>query len=166
MKKSKKRAFIAAAILLPICGAGYFAKQRWLNDTRALQSGGSLNTPAVLAKWPWPKAKSDSPTHGVTHWIDRSSPDGTVVELVEFDFKVNPKLHFALFDQDSDDAKPWDNHCLYWQRGAGQMTRQLNKSGRVVALWNGLFFGYHGGLEVGAFGCFSRFAGRYQQKSA
>ena len=146
--KRKKRLLIAAAIVLPLCGAAYFAKQRWLNDTRALQSGGSPNTPAPLAKWPWPKAKSDAPARGVMHWLDKSSLDGTVVELVEFDFKINPKLRFAMFDQDSDDAKPWDNHCLYWNRGAGQMTRQLNgQKQRVVALWNGLFFGYDGGSK-------------------
>ena len=148
MKKSKKRFFIVAVLLFLACGAFYFAKQRWLNDTRALQSGGSLSTPAPLAKWPWPKATSDVPARGVKHWIDKSSRDGTVIELIEFDFKSNPKLRFAMFDQDSDDAKPWDNHCLYWPRGAGQMTQQLNgKSQRVIALWNGLFFGYHGGSK-------------------
>ena len=154
VKFSRKRALIGGAILLPLAAGVYFAKQRWLNDVRTLQSGataGSLAAPAPLSKWPWPKAKSDAPARGVTHWIDKSSPDGTVVELVEFDFKANPRLRFAMFDQDSDDKKPWDNHCRYWKRGAGQMARQLNqklnKNGRVIALWNGLFFGYHGGSK-------------------
>ncbi len=95
--------------------------------------------------WPWANAKIDSPARGVTHWLDDSSGDGTVCELIEFDFATNPDLRFEMFDQDSDDLKPWDNHCSYWPRGAAQMTRQLNGNNRrVVALWNGLFFGYHG----------------------
>src|SRR6478672_11778786 len=105
MKKSKKRLILASFVLL-LGVAAYFAKQRWLNDTRALQSGVSLNTPAALALWPWPKSKIDIPTRGVKHWLDKSSPDGTVVELVEFDFKTNPNFRFAMFDQDSDDEKP------------------------------------------------------------
>jgi len=147
MKRSRKRALVAV-ILLSLAAGAYLAKQRWLNDARTLQTGGSLSDPAPLARWPWPQAKRDSPRPGVTHWIDKSSPDGTVVELIEFDFKANPRLRFAMFDQDSDDEHPWDNHCLYWNRGAGQMARQLNQSGgRVVALWNGLFFGYHVGSK-------------------
>lgn len=126
--------------------AGYEAKLRWVNGLQALQLGTSLSTPAPQARWPWPKAKKESPRPGVTHWLDRSSSDGTVVELIEFDFKANPRLYFALFDQDSDDAHPWDDHCQYWNRAAGQMTAQLNHANRhVVALWNGLFYGYHGG---------------------
>jgi hypothetical protein len=142
----KKIVPISIVFLLVVAGAVYFAKQRWLNDTRAVQSGAAM-APAPLATWPWPKATKDSPIRGVTHWLDKSSPDGTVVELIEFDFKANPRLRFAMFDQDSDDTKPWDNYCKYWNRGAAQMARQLNKNGRIVALWNGLFFGYHGGSK-------------------
>jgi hypothetical protein len=143
----QKRLLLASALLF-ICGALFFAKQRWLNDTTTIQTGGSISDPAPLAHWPWPKAKMDSPIRGVTHWIDRSSFDHTVCELIEFDFKVNPRLRFGMYDQDSDDAKPWDNYCLYWGRGAAQMTQQLNRTeGRVIALWNGLFFGYHRGSK-------------------
>jgi hypothetical protein len=149
-KKSKRPTrFIVLLVLFAIAGGALFwAKQRWLNDTRTLKKDTSPTDPAPLARWPWPKAKKDSPARGVTHWIDKSSLDGTVCELIEFDFKANPKLRFALFDQDSDDQKPWDNHCLFWPRGAAQMTRQLNKTeGRIIALWNGLFYGYHGGSK-------------------
>ncbi len=146
--KRRKKLFLLAGTVLILSGALFFAKQRWLNDTKTVKIGGSQTDAAPLAKWPWPGAKKDSPTRGVTHWIDKTSFDNTVCELIEFDFKANPRLRFAMFDQDSDDAKPWDNHCLYWKRGAAQMTQQLNKSeGRVIALWNGLFFGYHGGSK-------------------
>ena len=141
--KKRKRIFIAATLTI-IGGVGLFAQQRWLHDLRALQIGGAPTDLAPLAKWPWPGATTDSPARGVTHWLANQS-DGTVCELLEFDFAANPNLRFEMFDQDSDDARPWDNHCHYWKRGAAQMTRQLNGSNRrVVALWNGLFFGYHG----------------------
>lgn len=147
-KRKSKRRLGAIFFLLIIGGVLFFAKQRWLNDTKTVKIGTSQSDPAPLAKWPWPDAKKDVPARGVTHWIDKSSPDHTVCELIEFDFKANPRLHFAMFDQDADDKKPWDNHCLYWNRGAAQLTRQLNKTeGRVIALWNGLFFGYHGGSK-------------------
>ena len=147
-KKPKKRKLLFIAGALSIIAIGLWAQQRWLRDVRAIQIGGAPTDGAPLARWPWPRAKLDQPARGVTHWIDSSSDDGTVCELIEFDFAANPKLRFAMFDGDSDDDKPWDNHCLYWNRGAAQMTRQLNgKNARVVALWNGSFFGYHGGSK-------------------
>ena len=148
MGKSKKRVRrFSIAALCVVSSVGLCAQQRWLHDLRALQIGAAPTDVAALAKWPWPKTKIDRPARGVTHWLDDSSGDGTVCELLEFDFKANPKLRFELFDQNSDDAKPWDNHCFYWQRGAAQMTRQLNRKTRVIALWNGPFFGYHGGSK-------------------
>ncbi len=148
-RTSKKRKILLAFGAALIIGAvGLFAQQRWLHDLRAIQIGGAPTDVAALAHWPWANAKVDNPARGVTHWLDDSSGDGTVCELIEFDFAANPNLRFAMFDQDSDDAAPWDNHCLYWKRGAAQMTRQLNdKNRRVVALWNGSFFGYHGGSK-------------------
>ncbi len=148
-RNSKKRVRLLTFGIALIIGAfGLWAQQRWLHDLRAVQIGGDPTDVAALARWPWPNAKRVNPTRGVTHWRDDSSGDGTVCELIEFDFQANPNLRFALFDQDSDDAKPWDNHCLYWPRGAAQMTRQLNDNNqRVVALWNGAFFGYHGGSK-------------------
>lgn len=114
----------------------------------SLRPGASLDDPAPMARWPWPHAKTDTPHPGVTHWIDRSSPDGTVVELFDFDFQNNPNLRLELYDQDEDDAKPFDNKSKFWDRGVGQVTRHLNKigRGRVVAAWNGLFFQYANGV--------------------
>ena len=148
MPKSKKRRRLLVGGALLVGAVGLFAQQRWLRDLRAIRIGGAPTDVAALARWPWTAAKIARPTGGVTHWIDDSSGDGTVCELIEFDFKANPNLRLEMFDQDSDDARPWDDHCLYWPRGAAQMTRQLNaKNRRVVALWNGSFFGYHGGSK-------------------
>ena len=113
-----------------------------------VQPGASLDDPAPMARWPWPHAKTDEPHPGVTHWIDRSSSDGTVVELFDFDFGKNPHLRLELYDQDEDDRKPFDDSAeLYWTRAVGQATKHLNKTGRgkVVAAWNGLFFQYSNG---------------------
>lgn len=98
--------------------------------------------PAPLAVWPWPQAKQDTPWPGVTHWLDTSSPDGTALDLFQFDFTVNPKLRLELYDQDEDDKTPGDNRVDYWPQGVGQATRHLNALGRgpVLAAWNGLFF--------------------------
>ncbi len=98
--------------------------------------------PAALARWPWPHTETDHPHRGVKHWIDRSSPDGTVVELFDFDFHRNPHLRLELFDQDEDDQAPFDDHADFWTRGVGQVTRHLNETGRgrVIAAWNGLFY--------------------------
>lgn len=98
--------------------------------------------PAIGTTWPWPQAVQDTPHPGVTHWLDRSSPDGTTRDLLEFDFASNPHLRLELYDQDEDDAKPGDDRVDYWPQGVGQATRHLNQGGRgpVLAAWNGLFF--------------------------
>ena len=146
--RKKRRIYLLGLATLIIGGAGLFAQQRWLHDLRAVQIGGAPTDVAALAHWPWNDAKIDHPARGVTHWLDDSARDGTVCELIEFDFDANPNLRFEMLDQDSDDARPWDDHCQYWPRGAAQMTRQLDdKNRRVVALWNGPFFGYHGGSK-------------------
>jgi hypothetical protein len=85
----------------------------------------------------------DAPHRGVTHWLDRSSPDGTTLDLLRFDFRANPALRLEIYDQDEDDTHPGDNQAAgYYPRGVGQVTRHLNERGRgpVVAAWNGLFF--------------------------
>jgi hypothetical protein len=76
------------------------------------------------------------------HWIDRSSTDGTVLELFDFDFHKNPHLRLELYDQDEDDKVPFDDRAQAWTRAVGQVTRHLNETRRcrVVAAWNGLFF--------------------------
>jgi hypothetical protein len=101
-----------------------------------------LDAPAELAVWPWPHAMRETPHPGVTHWLDRSSADGTVVELFDFDFLANRRLRLGLYDQDEDDAVPFDNNADTWALGVGQATRRLNQGGRgrIVAAWNGLFF--------------------------
>jgi hypothetical protein len=105
------------------------------------------NTLSPLAAWPWTAAQRETLPGSVTHWQDRSSSDGTRLELFDFDFGRNPGLRLEIFDQDQDDKMPFDNNALFWQRGVGQITRQLNtrfqaeKRGRVLAAWNGLFFG-------------------------
>jgi hypothetical protein len=111
-----------------------------------LQWGAHSDTPAPLACWPWSKATIDAPHPGVTHWIDHSSPDGTVVEFFDFDFHQNPGLRLELYDQDEDDQIPYDDHATFWSQGVGQVTRHLNQSrrGTVVAAWTGLFFQYTG----------------------
>lgn len=98
--------------------------------------------PSEMANWPWPQAATDSPCRGVKHWIDSSSSDGTVVELFDFDFRANPSLRLELFDQDEDDAKPFDNSADFWTRGVAQVAGKLNDTGRgkIIAAWNGLFF--------------------------
>lgn len=104
------------------------------------------DAPSQMARWPWLHAKTDSPHPGVTHWIDKSSSDGTVVELFDFDFQKNPHLRFELYDQDEDDRVPFDDKAKFRARGVGEITRHLNKIGRgkVVTAWNGLFFQYTG----------------------
>jgi len=106
-----------------------------------------LTKPSVAATWPWPRAVLSKPHRGVTRWVDSSSPDGTVVELIEYDFSANPGLRLELYDQDEDDAQPLDNKVSYWSRGLGTVTRHLDaqiskeKNGELVSVWNGAFFG-------------------------
>src|SRR5690242_3790295 len=61
-----------------------------------------------LASWPWPLTSLDKPHAGIVHWRDESSIDGTTLDLMEFDFVANPRLHLELYDQDQDDATPGD----------------------------------------------------------
>lgn len=95
--------------------------------------------------WPWPKAGQSTLMRGVTHWLT-TSRDGTSCELMQFDFKANPRLRFELYAQDEDDKKPFDNNIQFWQLGVGQAVRKLNAKlgakGTVVAAANGPFFGY------------------------
>jgi hypothetical protein len=75
------------------------------------------------------------------HWSDTSNPDGTVVDLFQFDLWFGG-LSFKLYDQDQDDAKPWDNQADYYPRGVGEIVHHLNSRHHVLAAWNGLFFAY------------------------
>ena len=105
--------------------------------------------PSPLATWPWPQSVRNSPHPGVTHWLDMSSPDGAALDFFDFDLKANPRLRFEIYDQDQDDARPFDDRADCWPHGVGWATHHLNTMGRgeVVAAWHGLFFN---GDPVGA----------------
>jgi len=105
-----------------------------------------LDANAHQAMWPLPHAVQDAPHKGVTHWLDNSPDDGTVVDFFDFDLEKNPGLRLEIYDQDEDDAKPFDNVATYWNHGVGWATAHLNASDRgpVVAAWNGLFFDLNG----------------------
>jgi hypothetical protein len=100
--------------------------------------------PSPAATWPWPRTEVERPCKGVTHWVDRSPADGTVLDLFEFDFRKNPNLRLELYDQDEDDQSPYDDVADYWPHSVAWATYHLNHigRGRVVAAWNGLFFAY------------------------
>ena len=108
---------------------------------------GRIDDPSEFSTWPWPRVPSDSPHPGVTHWLAHAA-DGTTLDLLRFDFAANPGLRFEIYDQDEDDAQSFDDKVLYWPLGVGQATHHLNAigRGRVIAAWNGIFFGYD---EVG-----------------
>ncbi len=122
-----------------------FVKWRFVGGLRSL-SCGDLAAPSAAAAWPWPQAQIDRPWPGVTHWFDRSSPDGTWCDLIEFDQGANPRLCLQLYDQDEDDARPWDDRVDYWWRGTGRAVAHLEAQGRgpIVAAWNGPFFNHLG----------------------
>jgi hypothetical protein len=129
-------------VIVILVGTAAWYRSRYLGGNLATHA--PLDAPAKLATWPWPNATREQISAGVTHWLDRSSPDGTVPDLFEFDFGRNPHLEFSLFDQDQDDDHPFDNRAAFWERGVAAVTRQLNKGGDgvVLAATNGLFFGF------------------------
>lgn len=136
----RRRAFWAGGALL-LGGALWAAKSRWLGAVPL--SDAPYSAPSALAAWPLPGARRETLRQGVTHTFAQGE-DGTVVDFFDFDFGANPRLRWEIFDQDEDDAKPFDNRVLYWERNVARATKQLNASGRgpVVAAWNGAFFGY------------------------
>jgi len=136
-----KRRIWRAIVLVAVLAVGAGVARHYLGPI-PVKVGTRPSDPAPMARWPWPRAGTDSPHPGVTHWIDRSSADGTVLELVDFDFHTNPNLRLELYDQDEDDKVPFDNKTDFWKQAVAQATRHLNETGRgeVVAAWNGLFF--------------------------
>lgn len=100
-----------------------------------------IGAPSDGTSWPWPHAEPETLHPGVTHWLTTTS-DGTTVDLLEFDFAANPALRLELYDQDEDDAVPFDNQVMFYANAVGQVTRHLNELGRgpVLAAWNGLYF--------------------------
>jgi Phosphodiester glycosidase len=106
--------------------------------------------PRTDTVWPWPDAVSTTPHAGVTRWF-AVSQDKTELELMQFDFKSNPRLRFELYDQDEDSVPPYRDDADYVRHGVGAIVKHLNNqaSGQVVAAWNGLFFSYSGGPGKG-----------------
>lgn len=100
--------------------------------------------PNADASWPWPGAKKFELAKGFRHW-SATGVDGCSLDLLEFDFQENTGLRFGIYDQDQDDAKPFDNRADYFPRGVGQIVGHLNKKKQILAAWNGLFFGYDRG---------------------
>lgn len=137
----KGRRLLCAVILIVALAVVAVLKQRYIGRL-PIQPSVNLDAPSPLATWPWKEATKDSTHAGVTHWFDRSSSDGTLLDLFDFDFVANPRLRLELYDQDEDDATPFDNNVEFWPRSVGQITRYLNARGRgkVIAAWNGLFF--------------------------
>ena len=128
---------LLAAVVL--AGLGIFF---WPRGQRLLPNPPVPPTSSPLAMWPWPHAALDTPHLGVTHWLDMSSPDGTMLDFFDFDFGQNPRLRFEIYDQDEDDAHPFDDYADCWPHGVGWAVAHLNQEGqgKVVAAWHGLFF--------------------------
>jgi hypothetical protein len=165
MKPGKNKFLLGGAGFLVLAGASYLAL-RWIYHEPG--AGGEPRDwlgrriiqpmpdpallpprPAPLATWPLPGARRDSPHKGVNHWYAQDKT-GTAIDFFDFDFGKNPRLRWSLFDQDEDDAKPGDNHVWYRRRNVAAFTQQFNAGkikhrppGRIIAAWNGAFFGYY-----------------------
>ncbi len=134
-----RRLIFASLLVAALTGLGLFFWRRTLPPVVPLPAP---PVPSPLAIWPWPRAVRDTPHAGVTHWLDTSSPDGTVLDFFDFDLGRNPGLRFEIYDRDQDDAHPFDDTADCWPHGVGWATQHLNAIGRgqVVAAWHGLFF--------------------------
>src|SRR5713226_680786 len=87
---------VVGIVAVALVGAAAWYRFRYLGGQ--MVTGEPLDAPAKLATWLWPNAVRELIHPGVVHWLDRSSPDGTVVDLFEFDFRRNPNLELSLFD--------------------------------------------------------------------
>jgi hypothetical protein len=119
-KARRLLALVAATLIVALAGTAAWYRWRYLGGSVLTRA--AVDAPARLATWPWPNAVRELIRPGVTHWLDRSSPDGTVLDLFEFDFRRNPRLEFSLFDQDQDDAHPFDDRASFWERGVAGIT--------------------------------------------
>jgi hypothetical protein len=128
-----------------VTGAAYIENRRPYTLRPAPDIG--LAQASEHTSWPWPNAEQSPPHKGVTHWLV-TSRDGTLCELLEFDFAANPALRLELHAQDEDEAVLLDNNIQFWPMGVGQAVKHLNGkgaktgAGTVVAAINGPFFGY------------------------
>lgn len=138
---------VVIIVFIALAGSAWWSRRHISSLPIDLSLGASESS--QLARWPWPGSTPTVLNRGMTQWRATQS-DGTTLDLLEFDFTANPKLRLELFDQDENDAKPFDNEVKYWPRGAAQILRELDgkftrqESGRVIAIWNGLFFGFKG----------------------
>ncbi len=130
----RRLALTTSALALLIIGSRRLILQRRYN---------ALVAPAQNTSWPWPGAKRETLRAGVIHWASQSS-DGTTLDLLEFDFRANPRLKFGLWDSDlnnsPDKTKPL-NRFPYWRNGLASQAAAMNKRGDLIACWNGGFFG-------------------------
>jgi len=124
--------------LLLIVGAlGLMGLAVWKMRAPLAANAAVLAPPSVLAHWPLAGASASNGPRGVRYFGARDA-DGTDVDVLEFDFAANPKLSLELFDQDSDDKTPFDNHARYWGRNAAYvLTRLPSKAGQPIAVCNG-----------------------------
>ena len=98
----------------------------------------------VDATWPWAEIAPQQITNGVTRWFNPKTSDNSTLELFRFDFKANPALKLEMYDQDEDDAVPFDNKADYFDRNVAAVAKHLTEQdrGKVIVAWNGLFHGY------------------------
>jgi hypothetical protein len=125
--------------------AGTFTGCRSHRPVPAMPSQGAAVVHEVfsnLTRLPWPDVKMVQRPPGVTHLKATDPSDNTSLHLFVFDFRRNSRLHFALYDQDEDDAVPGDDAVDVWSKGLGNVLRHLNHDHhrRVISAWNGLFF--------------------------
>src|ERR1051326_6044617 len=139
-----RRFRLSAVCIVAVAGLGIAAWYRLRYFGPMIVIREPIGAPAMLATWPWPSARREQTHPGATHWLDRSSADGTVLDLFEFDFRRNPQLALLLFDQDQDDARPFDDRAAFWERGVAPVAKMLNEQGNgiVIAAANGPFFGF------------------------
>ncbi|MCE9559534.1 MAG: phosphodiester glycosidase family protein [Armatimonadetes bacterium] len=102
------------------------------------------------ATWPWVGVKEEAIHKGVTRWFNPRTRDNSTLELFRFDFKANPSLKFEMYDQDEDDAVPFDNKTDFFDRNVAEIAKHLSdqKRGIVIAAWNGLFHGYDRSVAI------------------
>lgn len=139
---TRPRRWVALAIAVLLAWPAALLYRRFVMGASFDRSRGP-STAAPYASWPWRDVQPEVLRPGVTHWLALAG-DGTSVELFDFDFGANPRLRLELYDQDEDDARPFDDVVNYWPRGVDSIVRHLAPRGTIVAAWNGPFFGYRG----------------------
>ena len=141
MTKRKRRGLWFGMGMISLLGLTWAAKDRWLGSLPV--GSAAPGAPSPDATWPLANARTRTLARGVTQTTARA-PDGTEIDLFAFDFSLNPRLRWEIFDQDEDDPKPFDNRTNYWNRNVAQATKQLGAQGRgnIMVAWNGSFFGY------------------------